>query len=57
VVASVRRGLTGRQILVDMDGGPLFMEWLENGHVLMTGDATEVYQGHILPHLLEESAA
>ena len=56
VVASVRRGLTSRQIRVDMDGGPLFMEWLENGHVLMTGDATEVYQGHILPHLLEEPA-
>ena len=57
VIASVRRGLTSRQIRVDMDGGPLFMEWLENSHVLMTGAATEVYQGHILPHLLEEPAS
>ncbi len=57
VVASVRRGLTGRSIRIDMDGGPLFLEWLENGHVLMTGSATEVYQGTILPSLLEEPGA
>jgi diaminopimelate epimerase len=57
VVASARRGLTSRKIRVDMDGGPLFMEWLENGHVLMTGAAAEVYQGTILPSLLAEPQA
>lgn len=57
VVASARRGLTSRRVRIDMDGGPLFMEWLENGHVLMTGAATEVYQGTINPALLEEAAA
>lgn len=55
VVASVRRGLTGRKIRVDMDGGQLFMEWLANDHVLMTGPATLVYEGTINPALLDES--
>ena len=57
VTASARRGLTSRNIRIDMDGGPLFMEWLENGHVLMTGAATEVYQGTINAALLDEAAA
>lgn len=57
VVASARRGLTGRKIAIDMDGGRLLMEWLANDHVLMTGPAAEVYQGTISPTLLEESAA
>jgi diaminopimelate epimerase len=56
VVASARRELTSRKIRVEMDGGPLFMEWLENGHVLMTGGATEVYQGTINPALLNGAA-
>ncbi len=57
VVASVRRGLTGRAIHIQMDGGTLFMEWRDDGRVLMTGPATEVYQGVILPVLLEEPEA
>lgn len=57
VVASVRRGLTRRAVHIQMDGGPLFMEWRDDGHVLMTGPATEVYQGVILPALLEEPEA
>jgi len=48
VVASARRGLTGRRVQIDMDGGRLFTEWLANGHVLMTGAATEVYRGTLL---------
>lgn len=54
VVASARRRLTSRKVRIDMDGGALFMEWLANGHVLMTGPATEVYQGTINPALLQE---
>ncbi len=53
VVASVRRGLTGRGVHIEMDGGTLFMEWRDDGHVLMTGPATEVYQGTISPALLD----
>lgn len=57
VVASVRRGLTGRAVHIEMDGGTLFMEWRDDGHVLMTGPATEVYQGTISPALLDGEAA
>ncbi len=55
VVAGARRGLTGRKIRIDMDGGALFMEWLANEHVLMTGPATLIYEGTINPALLDES--
>lgn len=44
-VAAIRRGLTDRKVTVIMDGGPLEIEWLENGHVLMTGAYEYVYQG------------
>ncbi len=47
-VAAVRRGLTGRRVTVVLDGGELLIEWREtDGHVLMTGDAVEVYRGEI----------
>ncbi len=45
-VAGVRRGLTGRKATVILDGGTLDIEWREiDNHVLMTGDAVEVYRG------------
>ena len=38
VVASARRGVTGRRVTVDADGGQLLIEWDEaTGHVFMTG--------------------
>lgn len=47
-VAAIRRGLTGRRVIVVLDGGELLIEWREaDGHVLMTGDAVEVYRGEI----------
>lgn len=46
IVAAARRGLTGRKAEVILDGGSLFMEWrADDNHILMTGPATEVYQG------------
>jgi diaminopimelate epimerase len=47
LVAAVRRGLTGRQADVALDGGVLTIEWLENGHVLMTGPWRESFRGEI----------
>ena len=45
-VAGVRRGLTGRKATIILDGGTLDIEWRESdNHVLMTGDAVEVYRG------------
>ncbi|MFH1158758.1 MAG: diaminopimelate epimerase [Pseudomonadota bacterium] len=47
-VAGVRRGITERKVTVVLDGGTLDIEWCESdGHVLMTGDATEVYRGEV----------
>jgi len=47
LVAAARRGLTGRRAEVVLDGGPLEIEWLENGHVLMTGPWAESFTGEI----------
>lgn len=44
-VAAHRRGLTGRRVEVVLDGGPLQIEWLENGQVLMTGPVATSFQG------------
>jgi diaminopimelate epimerase len=47
LVAAARRGLTGRRAEVELDGGILVIEWLENGHVLMTGPWSESFRGEI----------
>jgi diaminopimelate epimerase len=47
LVAAARRGLTARRAEVVLDGGPLEIEWLENGHVLMTGAWAESFTGEI----------
>ncbi|MBI3098065.1 MAG: diaminopimelate epimerase [Planctomycetes bacterium] len=45
VVAGVLTGRTDRRILAHLRGGDLDLEWAQDGHVFMTGPATEVYQG------------
>ncbi|CAI9121666.1 diaminopimelate epimerase [Brytella acorum] len=45
VVNGVRRGLLDRSCRVDMDGGTLDIVWREDGHVLMAGPATHVFEG------------
>ena len=47
VVNAHRRALTERHALVEMDGGVLEIEWLENGHVLMTGPVATAFSGEI----------
>lgn len=44
-VAAARRDLTGRDVTVTLDGGDLHIVWQDNGHVLMTGPATDVFTG------------
>ncbi len=51
-VAGVRRGLTRRKVALVMDGGELDVEWLEDGHVLMTGPVTVSFTGTLDPALL-----
>ena len=47
VVNAHRRGLMGRAATVVMDGGELAIEWLANGHVLMTGPVATAFTGTV----------
>lgn len=51
-VAAHRRGLTGRQVQVRLDGGNLDIEWLADGHVTMTGPASISFTGEFDDSLL-----
>ncbi len=45
-VAAIRRGLTGRTVALDLDGGPIEITWREtDGHVLMTGPVATAFTG------------
>ena len=46
-VAAARRGLTGRQTTIHLDGGPLQIEWREDGHVIMTGPVATTFKGEL----------
>jgi len=52
VVAGVRKGLVEREVRVILDGGPLDLEWRENGHVLMTGPVATVFEGRLTTEFL-----
>ncbi|MCH8979061.1 MAG: diaminopimelate epimerase, partial [Armatimonadetes bacterium] len=44
-VAAFLNGLTERAVDVDLPGGRLHVEYMESGHVFMTGPAVAVYDG------------
>ena len=44
-VAAMRRGLVRREVTVTLPGGPLLIEWGEDGRITMTGPATESFRG------------
>jgi len=45
-VAAARRGLTGRKVVVELDGGELEIEWREaDGHLQMTGPIEVEFKG------------
>ncbi|KIC38522.1 diaminopimelate epimerase [Ruegeria sp. ANG-R] len=50
-VAAARRGLTGRQVQVDLDGGTIWIDWREDG-VWMTGPTAHVFSGTLTPEFL-----
>ncbi|WP_092370015.1 diaminopimelate epimerase [Cribrihabitans marinus] len=54
-VAAARRGLTGRSVQVDLDGGTLWVEWREDG-VWMTGPTAHVFTGVLRPDFPEGPA-
>jgi diaminopimelate epimerase len=52
MVNAHRRGLTGRAARITMPGGDLFMEWRQDGHVLMTGPVATAFSGTVDPRAL-----
>ena len=51
-VAAARRGLTGRKVQIELDGGTIFVDWREDG-VHMTGPTAHVFDGVLTPAFLE----
>lgn len=51
-VAAARRGLTGRKVRIDLDGGTLWIDWAEDG-VWMTGPTMHVFDGVFTPGFLD----
>lgn len=52
-VAAARRGLTGRHVVVEADGGTLEVDWREDG-VWLTGPVARVFAGSLDSSLLRE---
>ena len=51
-VAAARKGLTGRNVQIDLDGGTLWIDWREDG-VWMTGPSAHVFSGTLTSAFLE----
>ena len=51
-VAAARRGLTGRDVVIDLDGGQLRVEWRDDG-VWMTGATMHVFSGELTQAFLD----
>ena len=54
-VAAARRGLTGRAVTIDLDGGRIEIDWRDDG-VWMTGPTAHVFTGKLTPDWLEANA-
>ncbi|MEO9823680.1 MAG: diaminopimelate epimerase [Paracoccaceae bacterium] len=50
-VAAVRRGLTGRSVKIDLDGGQIKVDWRDDG-VWMTGPTAHVFDGVLTPQMM-----
>ena len=50
-VAAARRGLTGRRVRIDLDGGTLEIDWRDDG-VWMTGGTMHVFDGVLTAEFL-----
>jgi len=54
-VAAHRRGLTGRRVVIEADGGTLEADWRDDG-VWLTGPVAHVFDGVLTPGFLAASA-
>ena len=52
LVSAHRRGLTERCVEVQLDGGPLSIEWRDDDHVIMTGPTAISFSGVIKTELV-----
>lgn len=50
-MAAARRGLTGRQVRLEMDGGVLEVDWRDEG-VWLSGPVARVFEGHLSPEMM-----
>lgn len=50
-VTFARRGLCGRKVQIDLDGGTLHIDWRDDG-IWMTGPASHVFDGVLTPEFL-----
>lgn len=48
-IAAMRRGLADRAVTVTLPGGPLRIDWREDGEIVMTGAAAEAFRGTFDP--------
>lgn len=48
-VGAMRRGLIDRKATITLPGGPLLIEWRDDGQIIMTGAATESFRGDFDP--------
>ena len=46
-VAAARRGLTSRQVRINMDGGPVSINWGADNHIEMTGPVATSFSGEL----------
>jgi diaminopimelate epimerase len=53
-VAAARRGLTGRRVVIALDGGTMEVDWREDG-VWMTGATMHVASGHLTQAFLDSA--
>ncbi len=51
-VAAARKGLTGRKVVIDLDGGRIDIDWRDDG-VWMTGPTAHVFSGVLTPAFLD----
>jgi diaminopimelate epimerase len=54
-IAAARKGLTDRQVAVELPGGTLFIEWAANDHIMMRGPAELEFEGRLAPDTLSRA--
>ena len=48
-IGAMKRGLVERRVTVTLPGGPLLIEWRDDGEIVMTGAAAESFRGSFDP--------